>query len=47
MNVVVRLLVIAALILAVLALFNVHAGELTALKELAVGLGLLALAALL
>lgn len=42
-----RLLAIAALICAVLAFFSVHIGHLTSLRLGLVGLGLLAVAALL
>jgi hypothetical protein len=47
MTLVIRILVIAALILAILAFFGVHSGDITAIRELALGLGLLAVAALL
>jgi hypothetical protein len=42
-----RILAAAALVLAVLAFFSVHVWKFTSLREMAVGLGLLALAVLL
>ncbi len=42
-----KVLVVLALVCAVLALFEVHVGDLTELRLLALGLGALAVAALL